>query len=41
VKRGAARALEQFQKVDILVNNAGINRPLAGLEVDPANREDH
>jgi NAD(P)-dependent dehydrogenase (short-subunit alcohol dehydrogenase family) len=41
VKRGAARALEHFPQVDILVNNAGINRPLAGLAVDPANWQDH
>jgi NAD(P)-dependent dehydrogenase (short-subunit alcohol dehydrogenase family) len=41
VKNGAAEALKQYQKVDILVNNAGINRPLPGLDVDPANWEDH
>jgi len=41
IKRGAAEALAKFGKIDILVNNAGINRPMAGLEVDPANWEDH
>ncbi len=41
IERGAAAALERFGCVDILVNNAGINRPAAGLEVDPASWEDH
>ncbi len=41
VESGAAAAHKVFGKVDILVNNAGINRPKAGLEVDPANWEDH
>lgn len=41
VKRGAAEALKRHGKIDILVNNAGINRPMAGLEVDAANWDDH
>jgi 2-deoxy-D-gluconate 3-dehydrogenase len=41
IKRGAAEVLKQHGKIDVLVNNAGINRPLAGLDVDPANWEDH
>jgi 2-deoxy-D-gluconate 3-dehydrogenase len=41
VKRGAAEALAKHTKIDILVNNAGINRPMAGLDVDVANWEDH
>ena len=41
VKRGTAEALKTHGRIDILVNNAGINRPLAGLDVDPANWEDH
>ena len=41
VKSAAAQALAQYGKIDILVNNAGINRPLSGLEVDPANWDDH
>jgi len=41
VKSAATQALAQYGKIDILVNNAGINRPLSGLEVDPANWDDH
>jgi len=41
IEKGAAAALHQFGRVDILVNNAGINRPMAGLDVDAANWEDH
>jgi NAD(P)-dependent dehydrogenase (short-subunit alcohol dehydrogenase family) len=41
VKRSAAQVLKDHGRIDILVNNAGINRPLAGLDVDPANWEDH
>lgn len=41
VKRATAEALKAHHRIDILVNNAGINRPLAGLDVDPANWEDH
>jgi 2-deoxy-D-gluconate 3-dehydrogenase len=41
IKSGTAQALREHGRIDILVNNAGINRPLAGLDVDPANWEDH
>lgn len=41
IEQGVAAACERFGRVDILVNNAGINRPLAALEVDAANWEDH
>jgi NAD(P)-dependent dehydrogenase (short-subunit alcohol dehydrogenase family) len=41
VKAGVEAAEMALARVDILVNNAGINRPLAGLEVDPENWEDH
>ncbi|HRJ73049.1 MAG TPA: SDR family oxidoreductase [Terrimicrobiaceae bacterium] len=32
---------DEFGRVDILVNNAGINRPMEGLQVDPAEWDDH
>ena len=41
IEQGAATILADTGRVDILVNNAGINRPMAGLEVDLANWEDH
>ena len=41
VKAGIEAAESAFARIDILVSNAGINRPLAGLEVDPENWEDH
>lgn len=41
VKAGIDAAEATLRRVDILVNNAGINRPLAGLSVDPENWEDH
>ena len=41
IDAGAAQILADLGRVDILVNNAGINRPMAGLDVDLANWEDH
>lgn len=35
------QATKALGGIDILVNNAGINRPMAGLDVDEANWEDH
>jgi len=41
IDSGCASVLKKYDRVDILVNNAGINRPTPGLDVDPANWDDH
>ena len=41
IKDGVAAVETEFGRVDVLVNNAGINRPVAGLEVDVDNWDDH
>jgi NAD(P)-dependent dehydrogenase (short-subunit alcohol dehydrogenase family) len=41
IDRESRALVDRVGRVDILVNNAGINRPVAGLEVDSNNWDDH
>ncbi|MEN6364780.1 MAG: SDR family oxidoreductase [Rectinema sp.] len=41
IEAGTQAVQEKYGRIDILVNNAGINRPAPGLDVDPANWDDH